>query len=103
MIALFLLLSAQAAASAPAASPPSASPTASLPTQHRICRQAPGSVTFVCTLTQQQQSGYRLPRYGPAASGTQSNRGTGVKVGAQASNRGRAGRNQSMATVGIPF
>lgn len=96
MIALFLLLSAQAAAAAPA--PDAAPPPAPPPT--KVCRQAPGSDTVECKAVPQQQLGYRLPKYGPAP---QAKRGTGVKVGGQASNRGRAGRNRSMATVGIPF
>jgi hypothetical protein len=96
MIALFLLLAAQAAA--PAADAPRASTPPPAP---RICRQAPGSDTIECKPLPQQQLGYRLPRYGPAA--PQANRGKGVRVGAQATNRGSAKRNRSMATVGIPF
>jgi hypothetical protein len=95
MIALFLMLAAQAAAPAADASPvPTPPPT-------RVCSQAPGSDQVVCRAIPQQQLGYRLPRYGPAA--PQAGRGKGVKVGAQTTNRGPARRNRSMATVGIPF
>jgi hypothetical protein len=96
MFALFFMLAAQAAASATDASPPPAP-------ARRVCRQEPGSVSIVCRAAprQQQQLGYRLPRYGPGAPAAQSSHGDGVKVGAQASNKGR--RSRSMATVGIPF
>jgi hypothetical protein len=94
MIALFLMLAAQAAAPAADASPvPTPPPT-------RVCSQAPGSDQIVCKPIPQQQLGYRLPRYGPAA--PQAGR-KGVKVGASTTNRGPARRNRSMATVGIPF
>jgi hypothetical protein len=96
MIALFLMLAAQAAAPAPDAAPP-ASPT---PPPTKVCRQAPGSDTVECKAVPQQQLGYRLPRYGPAAPKAS---GKGVKVGAQATNRGPTRRNRKMATVGIPF
>jgi hypothetical protein len=98
MIALFLLLAAQAAAPAPDA-PPAQTP----PSAPRVCRKAAGSDTIVCGPAPQQQLGYRLPKYGPAAPGAQSNRGKTVKVGARTTNRGPARRNRSMATVGIPF
>jgi hypothetical protein len=99
MIGLFLLLSAQAAVAAPADAPPPAPP----PTR-KVCRKAPGSDMVVCRPAQQQQEGsYRLPRYGPAAPTAQSASGNGVKVRAQASNRGTARRNRPTATVGIPF
>ena len=98
MIGLFLLLSAQAAAATPADAPPPASP----PTR-RVCRKAPGSDTIVCRPAQQQEGSYRLPKYGPAAPNAQSGSGNGVKVRAQASNRGTARRNRPTATVGIPF
>jgi hypothetical protein len=96
MFALFFMLAAQAAAPAPDASPPP-------PPARRVCRQEPGSVSIVCRAApqQQQQLGYRLPRYGPGSPTAQSSHGDGVKVGAQASNKGR--RSRSMATVGIPF
>ncbi len=94
MIALFLLLSAQAAAAAPADTSPAAPPA------RKVCRQEPGSQVMLCTLSPQQQSGYRLPRFGPGA--PKADDGRGVRLRAQASNRnGR--RNRSMATVGIPF
>jgi hypothetical protein len=98
MFALFFMLAAQAAASAPDAAPTPAPAPA-----RRVCRQEPGSVSIVCRAAprQQQQLGYRLPRYGPGAPAAQSSHGDGVKVGAQASNKGR--RSRSMATVGIPF
>lgn len=96
MIALFLLLSAQAPAAAPADTPPPASP----PAAKRVCSRAPGSDTITCRPAQ-ENSAYRLPTYGPAAPGARSGSGDGVKVRAQASNKGR--RKRSMATVGIPF
>jgi hypothetical protein len=96
MIGLFLLLSAQAAAATPA--------DAASPPPRKVCRKAPGSDMVVCRPAQQQQEGsYRLPRYGPAAPTAQSGSGNGVKVRAQASNRGTARRNRPTATVGIPF
>jgi hypothetical protein len=98
MIGLFLLLSAQAAVAAPADAPPPASP----PTR-KVCRKAPGSDMVVCRPAQQEQGSYRLPKYGPAAPTAQSGSGNGVKVRAQASNRGTARRNRPTATVGIPF
>lgn len=103
MISLFLLLAAQAAAPAadapPEQTPPPSSSTTPPPT--KVCRQAPGSDTVECKTLPQQQLGYRLPRYGPAA--PRANRGKDVKVGASTTNRGPARRNRSMATVGIPF
>lgn len=99
MIGLFLLLSTQAAA---AAAPADASPPASPPAR-KVCRKAPGSDMVVCRPAQQQQGSYRLPKYGPAAPTAQSASGNGVKVRAQASNRGTARRNRPTATVGIPF
>ena len=96
MIALFLMLSAQAAAPPSDASPPQTPPTTA-----RVCRKEAGSDTIVCGPAPQQQLGYRLPRYGPAAPNAQS--GNGVKIRAQATNRGPARRNRPMATVGIPF
>lgn len=98
MIGLFLLLSAQAAAAAPADAPPPASPP-----PRKVCRKAPGSDMVVCRPAQQEQGSYRLPKYGPAAPTAQSGSGNGVKVRAQASNRGTARRNRPTATVGIPF
>ena len=97
MIALFLLLSAQATAPASDASP---APTPRPPTP-RVCRKAVGSDTIVCGPAPRQQLGYRLPKYGPAAPNAQS--GNGVKIRAQATNKGPARRNRSIATVGIPF
>jgi hypothetical protein len=94
MIALFLLLSAQAAEPAPDASPRSPQPK-------QVCRQAPASENVSCELTTPQQDGYRLPKYGPPA--PQANRDKSVRIGAKATNRGAARRNRSMATVGIPF
>ena len=100
MIALFLLLAAQAVQ--PTTTPAADAPLAQTPPPAaRICRRAPGSDTVECKPAPQQQLGYRLPKYGPGA--PQASRGKSVKVGAQTSNRGRAGRNRSMATVGIPF
>jgi hypothetical protein len=96
MIALFLLLSAQAAAPAS-----DASPAATPPSAPRVCRKSAGSDTIVCGPAPQQQLGYRLPRYGPAA--RQTNSGKSVRVGAHTTNRGPGRRNRSMATVGIPF
>jgi hypothetical protein len=96
MIALLLMLAAQAAAPAPDATP--APPT---PPPTRVCRPAPGSGTVECKAIPQQQLGYRLPKYGPTA--PQAGRGKSVKVGASTTNRGPARRNRSMATVGIPF
>ncbi len=96
MIALFLLLSAQAAEPAPDTSPPPPPPQAK-----RVCHQAPGSDIVTCELRIQQPGGYRLPKYGPAA--PQANRGNSVRIGAKATNRGSARRNRPMATVGIPF
>ena len=96
MIALFLLLSAQAATSAPASSPPAFPPPAK-----RVCRKAAGSDIVVCGPAPQEQTSYRLPRYGPPAPSAQPS--NGVKVGAQATNRGPARRKRPMATVGIPF
>jgi hypothetical protein len=92
MIALFLLLSAP---TAPATSPP----------PQRLCRQLSGEP--VPCASQPQQGLYRLPKlsrrtYGPLP-GAQSNLGPGVKIRGQATNRGPARRNRSMATVGIPF
>ena len=98
MIGLFLLLSAQAAAAAPAEMPLPASPP-----PRKVCRKAPGSDMVVCRPAQQEQGSYRLPKYGPAAPTAQSASGNGVKVRAQASNRGTARRNRPTATVGIPF
>ena len=98
MIGLFLLLSAQAAAAAPADAPPPASPP-----PRKVCRKAPGSDMVVCRPAQQEQGSYRPPKYGPAAPTAQSGSGNGVKVRAQASNRGTARRNRPTATVGIPF
>ena len=98
MIALFLMLAAQAAAPAPDASS-AVTPTPPPPT--KVCRQAPGSDTVECKAVPQQQLGYRLPRYGPAA--PRASGGKSVRVGAQATNRGPARRNRKMATVGIPF
>ena len=95
MIALFLMLAAQAAAPAPDTSPlPTPPPT-------KVCRPASGSDTVECKAIPQQQLGYRLPKYGPAA--PQAKSGNRVKVGARTTNRGPARRNRSMATVGIPF
>jgi hypothetical protein len=99
MIALFLLLSAQAAEPAPAAARDPTPP----PAARRVCVQAPGSDTITCRPAPQQTGNYRLPRYGPAAPGAQSDRGDGVRLRGQASNRGRAGRNRTAATLGIPF
>ena len=99
MIALLLMLAAQAAAPAPDA--PSAAASVPTPPPTRVCRQAPGSDQIVCKAIPQQQLGYRLPKYGPAA--PQAARGKSVKVGASTTNRGPARRNRSMATVGIPF
>jgi len=96
MIALVLLLAAQAVAPAPDA-PPAPAPVL----RRRVCHQAPGSEIVTCELRIQQPSGYRLPKYGPAA--PQADRGTSVRLGAKATNRGSARRNRSMATVGIPF
>jgi hypothetical protein len=98
MIGLFLLLSAQAAAATPAEMPLPASPP-----PRKVCRKAPGSDMVVCRPAQQEQGSYRLPKYGPAAPTAQSASGNGVKVRAQASNRGTARRNRPTATVGIPF
>ena len=99
MIGLFLLLSAQAAAATPAEMPLPASPP-----PRKVCGKAPGSDMVVCRPAQQQQQGsYRLPKYGPAAPNAQSAADNGVKVRAQASNRGTARRNRPTATVGIPF
>ena len=98
MIGLFLLLSAQAAAAAPAEMPLPASPP-----PRKVCRKAPGSDMVLCRPAQQEQGSYRLPKYGPAAPTAQSASGNGVKVRAQASNRGTARRNRPTATVGIPF
>lgn len=98
MIGLFLLLSAQAAAATPAEMPLPASPP-----PRKVCRKAPGSDMVVCRPAQQEQGSYRLPKYGPAAPTAQSGSGNGVKVRAQASNRGTARRNRPTATVGIPF
>jgi hypothetical protein len=95
MIALFLLLSAQAAAPASDASPARTPPPAA-----RVCLKSAGSDTIVCRPAPQQQLGYRLPKYGPAPNAQS---GNGVKVRAQATNRGPAKRNRPMATVGIPF
>ena len=95
MIVLFLMLAAQAAAPAPdASSLPTPPPT-------KVCRPAPGSDTVECKAIPQQQLGYRLPKYGPAA--PQAKSANRVKVGARTTNRGPARRNRSMATVGIPF
>ena len=97
MIGLLLLLAAQspnAVASAPDAPPPAPA--------RRVCHREPGSDTLVCAPAQ-QPGNYRLPRYGPAAPGAQSDRGDGVRLRGQASNRGRAGRNRTAATLGIPF
>ena len=108
MIGLALLLAATVPNAAPA---------------QQSCVRAPGSEIVVCgtpqsggeappqqqdVATSLPQGGYRLmnlrPRsYGPAAPSAQSNRGTGIKVGAQANNRGPARRKRPMATVGIPF
>ena len=106
MIALFLLLAAQAATPTADAAPPDAPPPASLPTasslaQRRACHRAPGSDTITCDVTAQQQGGYRLPRYGPGA--PHADNGKSVKLGAQVTNKGPARRKRSMATVGIPF
>ena len=98
MIGLFLLLSAQAAAATPAEMPLPASPP-----PRKVCRKAPGSDMVLCRPAQQEQGSYRLPKYGPAAPTAQSASGNGVKVRAQASNRGTARRNRPTATVGIPF
>ena len=89
MIALFLLIPAASSEAPPAA------------TAHRVCRRAAGSETVVCGPAPQQQTSYRLPKYGPAAPNAEP--GNGVKVRAQATNRGAARHNRSMATVGIPF
>ena len=91
MIALFLLIPAASSEATPAASPPA----------HRVCRRAAGSDTVVCGPAPQQQTSYRLPKYGPAAPNAEP--GNDVKVRAQATNRGAARHNRSMATVGIPF
>jgi hypothetical protein len=98
MIGLILVLSAQAAVATPSDTSPPASPPA-----RKVCRKAPGSYTIVCRPSSQQQSSYRLPKYGPAAPSAQPSSGNGVKVRAQASNRGTARRNRPTATVGIPF
>jgi hypothetical protein len=103
MIGLFLLLSAQAPATAPADTSPPAPP----PPTAQVCRRAPGSDNIVCTRRAVQGS-YRLQKlppqaYGPALPSAQSVVGHGVKVGAQTTNRGPGRRNRSMATVGIPF
>jgi hypothetical protein len=90
---LLLLLTAQAAAPAPDA------PAAPAPRQ-RVCRQAPGSDAVVCELKTPQPSGFRLPKYGPAAPTAQSASGNGVKVRAQASNRGSARRQRPTAPGG---
>jgi len=101
MVALLLLLAAQAAQ--PSTTPaPDAAPVATPPATRRICRQDPGSEQIVCRTVPQQQLGYHLPQYGPAARATQSGKAVSVKFREQMSNRGRA-RNRSMATVGIPF
>jgi hypothetical protein len=107
MIALLILLAAQAApgSEAPPASealPTADAATASTPARApQVCRKAAGSDTVVCTPVPQQQLGYRLPKYGPAA--PQAKSANRVKVGARTTNRGPARRNRSMATVGIPF
>jgi hypothetical protein len=105
MIALFLLLAAQAAPSAAVQSP------------RQNCVRAVGSEITVCgTPPQQAQQQaqqapptYRLPRlgaktYGPLP-GAQADLGHGVRatLRGQATNAGRARRNKPVATVSVPF
>ena len=103
MIGLLLLLSAQAVATTPADAQPPTPPPA-----RKVCRRPPGSVEIVCKSVPGQAAPLELAKpapqtYGPALPGAQSTAGHGITLRGQASNRGRAGRNRSMATVGIPF
>lgn len=106
MIALFLLLAAQAA------------PEAALhPARQRDCVRAVGSEIMVCGTppaqqAQQSQPTYRLPRlgprgYGPAVPGASADLGGGVRgsLRGQATNSGRAAarRNKPVATLSVPF
>jgi hypothetical protein len=97
MIALFLLLAAQAAPDTP---------------PRQSCVRAPGSEITVCgpEPQQQQQGAYRIPKlrpkaYGPALPGAEANLGQGVraKLRGQTSNTGRGRRNRSTATLSVPF
>jgi hypothetical protein len=101
MIALFLLLAAQAA------------PNAAPPAKQRDCVRAVGSEIMVCGTPpqqQEQQGIYRLPNlsrgtYGPALPGAQADLGGGVRatLRGQATNSRRARRNKPVATVSVPF
>jgi hypothetical protein len=99
MIALFLLLAAQAAPNAP-------------PAAQQNCVRAVGSEIVVCGTppAQQQQGAYRIPRlrpqsYGPALPSAQTDLGHGVRASlrGQANNSSRARRNRSAATLSVPF
>ena len=96
MIALFLLLAAQAAPSAAVSSVGSEITVCGTPPQaQQQAQQAPPT--------------YRLPRlgaktYGPLP-GAQADLGHGVRatLRGQATNAGRARRNKPVATVSVPF
>jgi len=104
MIALFLLLAAQAA---PDAAPP----------PRQSCVRAVGSEIVLCGAPPAQgvgpptpQGTFRLPRlapqtYGPALPNAQSNLGHGVRatLRGQASNSARGRRNKPVATLSVPF
>ena len=98
MIALFLLLAAQAAPNAASAA-------------QQNCVRAAGSEIVICGTPpeQQQQVTYRVPRlprqtYGPLP-GAQADLGHGVRASlrGQASNSARARRNKPIATLSVPF
>ena len=105
MIALFLLLSAASA------------PVGSAPAAKQSCVRAPGSEISVCGTPpqsqpqqQQPQTTYRMPKlaprsYGPALPNAQAKLGNGVraKLRGQSSNSARGRRNQSTATLSVPF
>lgn len=102
MVALFLLF---AAGTVPDSSPP-----------RQSCIRAVGSEIVLCGTPPGQSGGtplqgtYRLPRlapqtYGPVLPSAQSNLGHGVRatLRGQTSNSGRGRRNQSTATLSVPF